>query len=173
MQLIVENTVRDSLDILESHQREIPMLEHMEKMMPPQSQRRALDPREKAKREEVRVKKALEDYAARPGLSLTHIGPDGICRKEKFKAQVFRPGHNLPTMTLEEFADMEVAEAIERKKRQDAAEKSRDRPRKMKELIEAGEEDDEELVDKATKRDRDWDNWKDMNPKGVGVTKRF
>ena len=65
------------------------------------------------------------------------------------------------------------ADAIERKKRQEEAEKSRDRPRKMKELIEAGEEDDEELVDKATKRDRDWDNWKDMNPKGVGVTKRF
>ena len=34
-------------------------------------------------------------------------------------------------------------------------------------------EDDHELVDKATMRDRGWDDWKDDNPKGYGVTKRW
>ena len=43
----------------------------------------------------------------------------------------------------------------------------------MKQLEEMGKEDDLALVDKATTRDRQWDNWKDMNPKGYGVTKKI
>lgn len=31
-----------------------------------------------------------------------------------------------------------------------------------------GEEDDEELVEKAAQHDRDWDDWKDEHPKGAG-----
>ena len=44
---------------------------------------------------------------------------------------------------------------------------------KMKQLEEMGKEDDMELVDKATDRDRQWDDWKDMNPKGYGVTNKI
>lgn len=31
-----------------------------------------------------------------------------------------------------------------------------------------GDEDDEELVEKATHRDREWDDWKDEHPRGSG-----
>ena len=44
---------------------------------------------------------------------------------------------------------------------------------KMKQLEEMGKEDDLELVNKATVRDRQWDNWKDMNTKGYGVTNKI
>jgi hypothetical protein len=34
----------------------------------------------------------------------------------------------------------------------------------------AVDSDDEEAVDRDTRKKRDWDNWKDDNPKGVGST---
>lgn len=38
-------------------------------------------------------------------------------RKEEVRARVFQPGYNLPTMTLEEYADLEVQAAKEREER--------------------------------------------------------
>ena len=40
---------------------------------------------------------------------------------------------------------------------------------------EDGDEDKEELVDQATEKDREWDDWKDNNPRGWGnkMNKRF
>lgn len=39
--------------------------------------------------------------------------------REVVKTQVFQFGHNLPTMTMEEYADREQAAAIERTQRQE------------------------------------------------------
>ena len=173
--LVLRSGVRDALDMLVSHKREMPMLRHMMKMMGAQAQGRSpADPRMRAKREKERATQRMKEYQNRPGLSLTHIGPDGSIRREQLKAQVFRPGWRQPTMSLDELAEIEVRDAMARKERQEAAEASADRPGlKMKQLEEAGKEDDEELVDKATQRDRQWDNWKDMNPRGYGVTKKI
>ncbi len=176
--LVLRSGVRDALDMLVSHQRELPMLRHMMKMMGGARAGAAggqrADPRVRAKKEREREAQRIRDYENRPGLSLTHIGPDGSVRKEQLKAQVFRPGWRQPTMSLDELAEIEVRDAVARKARQDAAEASDDRPgMKMKELEAAGKEDDLELVDKATQRDRQWDNWKDMNPRGYGVTKKI
>ena len=48
---------------------------------------------------------------------MTHLNRDGqgglAMRREDIKAGVFRPGHILPTMTLDELADIEIAAAIE------------------------------------------------------------
>jgi immunoglobulin-binding protein 1 len=46
-------------------------------------------------------------------------------------------------------------------------------PKRYKALLEEGLEDDEELLDIAAVKDREWDAWKDDNPRGAGVTKRF
>ena len=45
--------------------------------------------------------------------------------------------------------------------------------RSYAQLEEDGDEDDEELVDRATLKDRNWDDWKDDHPRGSGRTKRF
>ena len=37
-----------------------------------------------------------------------------ITLKEQYKNQVFKPGHNMPTMTLEELAEIEMADALKR-----------------------------------------------------------
>lgn len=50
--------------------------------------------------------------------NLMHINADFQITRENFKAAVFRPGHRLPTMSLEEYADKEIAEAMERGKRE-------------------------------------------------------
>ena len=69
---------------------------------------------------------------------------------------VFRPGHNLPTMSIDEYLEEE---------------------RRRGNIIEGGEqprpvvdEDDMEVADRATYKARDWDDFKDDNPRGSGNT---
>jgi len=88
-----------------------------------------------------------------------------VSRKEQIKAGVFQPGHRQPTMSLEEFADMEVADALARAQRQKDAPPP---PRRIKQLEDDGDEDDERLVEEAAYLDRSWDQFKDENPKGCG-----
>lgn len=42
--------------------------------------------------------------------------------KTQYQDQVFQPFFNLPTMTLEEFADMEIDDALERQAKQEEME---------------------------------------------------
>jgi immunoglobulin-binding protein 1 len=72
---------------------------------------------------------------------------------------VFRPGHNLPTMTVDEYLEEE---------------------RRRGNIIEGGgaasynrpepDEDDMERADQETYKARQWDDFKDENPKGAGNT---
>lgn len=83
--------------------------------------------------------------------------------KEQYQKQVFQPGHNLPTMSLEQLADIEVADALERQEREKEAEAAR-----------ANEDpDDEEVLERQRKKDSEMDDWKDYVPKGRGNTKRI
>ena len=92
--------------------------------------------------------------------------------RETVKATVFGPGVPPPTISLEEFADMEKAAAEDRAKRQAEAPKG---PRRYNQLVADGDEDDLDLVDEAILEDRKWDDWKDENPRGWGnkMGKRF
>lgn len=49
---------------------------------------------------------------------MTHINPQFEMRKETIRSQVFQPGHRLPTMSLNEYADRELADAQDRQKRE-------------------------------------------------------
>ena len=108
------------------------------------------------------------------GIEVTRVehGADGalVSTRSVVKADVFKARTNGPTMTLEEFADLEMDDALRRAEK----EKNASRPdMKQKALHENGLEDDVELMDKAAVRDRNWDDWKDDNPKGSGVTNRY
>eukprot|EP00300_Choanocystis_sp_HF-7_P037534 c53712_g1_i1.p1 GENE.c53712_g1_i1~~c53712_g1_i1.p1 ORF type:complete len:356 (+),score=68.82 c53712_g1_i1:38-1069(+) len=80
--------------------------------------------------------------------------------RQKLHAKVFTYGLSLPTMTLEEFAEVELKNALERSERQKEkqAEKAKIDP------------DSEEAVDAETLKKRGWDDYKDENPRGVGNT---
>jgi len=90
-------------------------------------------------------------------------------KREEIRSTVFRPGWNLPTMSLEELGEREYQDAMERDARQKEAEANRKNdPRKYEDLVRDGLEDDPDLVDASAKLDRDWDDFKDANPRGCG-----
>ncbi|KAE8879514.1 hypothetical protein PF005_g25309 [Phytophthora fragariae] len=102
------------------------------------------------------------------GIEVTRINPQMEMRRETIRSGVFQPGHRLPTMSLEEYADRELADAKERQKREQEAPQG---PRRFDQLVEDGDEDDAALVEEATYKDRAWDDWKDANEKGIGNKK--
>ncbi|KAJ3330297.1 hypothetical protein HDU76_006014 [Blyttiomyces sp. JEL0837] len=75
--------------------------------------------------------------------------------REQIKNQVFRPGHNLPTMTIDQFLENEIA-------RGNFLQGGGDRPEKP--IV----EDTDEAQDAETLKARNWDNFKDDNPRGWG-----
>ena len=90
-------------------------------------------------------------------------------KREEIRSTVFRPGWNQPTMSLEELGEREYQAAIERDARQKEAEADqKNEPRKYEDLLRDGLEDNLELVDASAKLDRDWDDFKDANPRGSG-----
>ena len=83
--------------------------------------------------------------------------------RNQYKQQVFRPGHNMPTKTLEELAEEEYADAMARKEADDEAER-----------IKAMEDpDDEEVLERERQKTMKHEDWKDYVPKGRGVTKHI
>ncbi|CAK0786976.1 hypothetical protein CVIRNUC_010192 [Coccomyxa viridis] len=79
---------------------------------------------------------------------------------EQMRAAVFRPSHILPTVTLAEQAEREMAaagRASEAQARADAA----------RAAAKAADKDGEQ----ETLRQRAWDDWKDNNPRGAGNSK--
>jgi hypothetical protein len=107
-------------------------------------------------------------------LQVTHITQDAVSgklniRKEEIRAQVFRPSWNQPTMTLAELGEREVKDALERQKRQEESEKqNKNAPRRYEQLVQDGMDDNAELVDASAQLDRQWDDWKEENPRGSG-----
>ncbi len=81
--------------------------------------------------------------------------------RQKLREDMGKP-FNPPTMSLEEFADKEVARAEERAQRE--MEAMENKP--------GSDSEDEEVADRKTKEAREWDDWKDAHPKGSGNTKR-
>lgn len=83
--------------------------------------------------------------------------------RQQYKNQVFKPGHNMPTMTLEELAEIEVEDALRRQ--------AEDQQREMEYAMEDPES--EEVLERERKKAAAHDDWKDFVPKGRGVTKRI
>jgi len=93
----------------------------------------------------------------RRGIQVTHLdrNVDGSIteRRQVVKGEVFRPFHNLPTMSLEDFAEQEYQDAMRRQEAQKAAENNKG-PRRMDQLERDGDEDDAELVEQAARKVR-------------------
>lgn len=77
--------------------------------------------------------------------------------------QVFKPGHILPTMSIEELADAELADALDRQRRDEEFKLQR----------EEEDPESEEVLERERYKTAMMENWKDMNPKGSGNTKRM
>ena len=111
------------------------------------------------------------------GLRVTSLRSVGghLLRREEVVRAVFEPRMQGPTMSIEEFADRELADA---RRRQEQARVEGDQEgavRRQRHLLEAGLEDDEDLFDQATTNEREWDEWRESHPRGSGnrLGKRF
>lgn len=78
-------------------------------------------------------------------------------------------------MTLEEFAELEMLRAKEREEKEREHAQENPTNRRYNQLVADGDEDNLDLVDESAKYDREWDDWKDNNPRGSGnkMGKRF
>lgn len=108
---------------------------------------------------------------------MNKVGDEIITTRDIFRANVFGSSIAPPTMTLEEFADLEIQRAHEREEKEKLAALQRRHGEGMRydQLVAEGLEDDEQLVNESAKYDQEWDDWKDNNPKGSGnkLGKRF
>lgn len=83
--------------------------------------------------------------------------------KQQYYNQVFKPGHILPTMSIEELAEEEVAGALERQAQDEA----------LKKMREEEDPESEEVLERERIQTSRMEDWKDYNPKGAGNTKRM
>jgi immunoglobulin-binding protein 1 len=90
-------------------------------------------------------------------------------KREELMRGVFKPSHTLPTMTVEEYGELEMREMREKQRVQDelAAEALRERNMSVGygSLSQSRAQREEE---KEEEKQRQWDDWKDDNPKGQG-----
>ena len=125
----------------------------------------------------------FDDKGNGEGISVIRLNksPDGsiVQTREHVKANVFVPRMSEPSMTLQEFGDLEYARAMERKaKEEQITSEGSGEVLDFKRLHEQGKEDNEGLMDAATDKARGWDEWKEVsstNWRGAGnkANKRF
>jgi len=82
--------------------------------------------------------------------------------KQFIKDNAFKPGFNLPTVSIEEAGEIDYQDMLRREERQKAAEAKKN----QKLVREFGDDSDEEEV----KKERDFDDYKDEHPRGSGNT---
>lgn len=158
--LRVESEVYETLDELPSLRLEREML----------ARRSELDEARRAEREAAESDERVRDR--RPEtyrIEREHVdalaGPSVLAfdSRARARADVFKPTVALPTMTVEEFGEIERREMLDRQRREAARalQAERDRASKSEDQIE------EEELQKA----RAWDAFKDDNPYGSGNSK--
>ncbi|CAM9796742.1 unnamed protein product [Pylaiella littoralis] len=158
--LLLASLASDALDGVSGVSKEMEMLEHLVKARE-QGEAGPDGARANALRNE-------HDSKHKVGLEVTHISRVAgnlQIRKEDVRADVFKPTVALPTMTIEQFGDIELERA---RARQEVEKDPSSARRRYKQLEMDGDEDDEDLVEQAAHHDRAWDDWKAENPKGSG-----
>merc|ERR1719316_492562 len=97
------------------------------------------------------------------GPTVLHI-KDSATAREMYMQQVFQPDIPLPTMSLAEFARLEMEECQRNDKRRQQQEFDR-----AKAIHDLGEETVVKMHDEHEEaKARSWDDWKDENPRGSG-----
>eukprot|EP00887_Chlorella_sp_A99_P004672 scaffold4.g4672.t1 len=83
-------------------------------------------------------------------------------RREQLRQEVLRPSHILPTMTVEQWGEVEYRMALGRQQRDAAAQAA---------AAAAAKDESEEAEEAALRKQRAWDDWLDDNPRGWGNSK--
>lgn len=150
---ILQSAVRQALKLHDEIDEEMELLRYAEKM-----RERGVDPSVHAQR--------TRPKGPPPGSNGMPSSFRIISNREQEREKVFRPGHSLPTYTVEEWGEIEtkqmMEQAMKEKEKEIAAKRKKDEE----------DSDGDEVVDRETIEARRWDNWKDDNNKGSGNTIR-
>ncbi|KAF9941485.1 hypothetical protein BGZ65_003060 [Modicella reniformis] len=158
--LYLQYAIFQTMEQLVGIQQEIPMLKEMQERKATEgssdsrTSNRPKDDERDGRVDDSRVWNAtgpLMDSKGRP------MRPFVITNQRTEMMQgVFRPGHNLPTMTIDEYLQQEM-------ERGNVLSGGTEEPKK-REI----DDNDEEALSAETIRARNWDDFKDDNPKGWG-----
>jgi len=140
---MLENQAVKTIDSLSSLNQEIEILEHMSKLMESNGGKLPTLPPPEPRP---------------PSQPLVITDPKKFIRDNAFK-----PGWNLPTVSVEEANYMDYQEMLQRETRQ----KESERKKSQKLIKEFGDDDDEA---EELQKTRDFDEYKDQNPRGSGNT---
>lgn len=157
--------VHQTFNALDGMNRELEIL----KLAPetPEEERRMADEREQARSSDSdaswRLDPRVGGLGDRSGPILSREGKPlqpftlvGANTRKEMTRNVFRPGHNLPTMSIDEY--------LEEEKRRGNILEGGTEPKTVV------DEDDIDAADRETYKAREWDEFKDHNPKGSGNT---
>uniref|UniRef100_A0A7S2Z393 TAP42-like protein n=1 Tax=Chloropicon laureae TaxID=464258 RepID=A0A7S2Z393_9CHLO len=117
---------------------------------------------QEAARREERARQQRETFASLKSAAAT-LQAD----RERFAQGVFKPSHILPTMTVEEFGELELRRMQERERERQQQGPGQQGGRGDRCCSDDDHSEDEECVKKA----REWDDFKDDNPFGSGNSK--
>ncbi|KAG9327799.1 hypothetical protein KVV02_000245 [Mortierella alpina] len=158
--LHLQYAIFQTMEQLVGIQQEIPMLQQMQERKATEgssdsrSSNRSKDDSREGRVDDSRIWNAtgpLMDPNGRP------LRPFVITNKKtEMMKGVFRPGHSLPTMSIEEYIDQEI-------ERGNFLSGGTEEPKKKE-----ADDNDEEAVNAETLKARNWDDFKDDNPKGWG-----
>ncbi|UKZ85216.1 uncharacterized protein TrAFT101_001085 [Trichoderma asperellum] len=156
----IEFAIHNTFQALDSLNRELPLLRSAPSPTAAPQSSSGSDPTDMS----FRLDQPLSRM--RPGGGGPILGPKGeplqpftiVGSRADLARGVFRPGHNLPTMSIDEYLE-------EERKRGGIIEGGGTEPPKRQ-----VDEDDMEAVDMETYKARQWDDFKDDNRKGSGNT---
>ncbi|XP_021294173.1 PP2A regulatory subunit TAP46 [Herrania umbratica] len=98
------------------------------------------------------------------------IGGSLTNERQRMAAQVFQPGHRMPTMSIEE-AGLREMEMMNKWQERNAKMFEEANSTWYKDSPKLGPSENEEDDDAAQDKARAWDDWKDDNPRGAGNKK--
>ncbi|POR39631.1 Uncharacterized protein TPAR_00180 [Tolypocladium paradoxum] len=157
--LSVAHGIHATFQALDSLNRELPLLAQA----PSSNDHPSAHSSTTADDADTRLDQPLRAATSRDGPLLSQTGrplqPFTLVGSRADRARgVFRPGHNLPTMSIDEYLE-------EERRRGGILEGGTDPPSKV-----VVDDDDMDAVDRETYKARDWDDFKDENPRGSGNT---
>jgi len=165
IQLYTHQTFQ-SLDLVSQ---ELSMLSHMRQTAESPAGLQNPDPRERAELDKKGYSERLDppiSQLLKPGNFGALLNKDGkplqpfilTSRRSQLQQGVFKPGHNLPTRTIEEY--------LEEEKRRGGIIQEVNQQGTDREI----DEDDLSKADEETMKARAWDEFKEENPRGSGNT---
>ncbi|KAI8081628.1 TAP42-like protein [Halteromyces radiatus] len=156
---LIDLEILRAIEQLHSIEQEVVMVAEMEKMR--QHMASSDDDQRLASREQQQDGSSKLDALRRTGGPLLSnegkpLQPFIITNKrQQIKNQVFQPGYNLPTMTIDEYLQQEMDRGN--------IIKGGEEPKK-----EEIDDNDYDALDAETMKQRDWDEFKEANPRGWG-----